>query len=326
MSARVVELPPGVALVVTDLHGDWPLYARYRDLFLELRARGLAQTLVFTGDLIHGEGQPWEDRSLEIVLDVMRLQEALGPALVVLLGNHELPHLYHFALSRGDTVYTPRFEAALGERRAEVLAFFAERPFYARTPAGVALCHTGAFPRAHDPEALARLWNFSHAAVREQLWSQLPPEARPALRQALEKELGVPYRVVARHYLAISGPEDPRYDEYLFGALVGKQPDFELLWEAFFNTNEREYAAEDYVAHVSALLAGLSQGYAPQRVLVTGHVGCRDGYQVVADGQQLRIASGAHAFPYEAGCYLLFDTTAPVKDARSLTAGLGSVF
>ncbi len=29
---RVVSLDDGVVMVVTDLHGDWPLYERYRTL------------------------------------------------------------------------------------------------------------------------------------------------------------------------------------------------------------------------------------------------------------------------------------------------------
>ncbi len=45
----------GVAMVVTDLHGDWEAYARYRDRFVELLAAGRADCLVFAGDLIHRE-------------------------------------------------------------------------------------------------------------------------------------------------------------------------------------------------------------------------------------------------------------------------------
>jgi len=37
---RLWSLDAGVAMVVTDLHGDWDLYARYRDRFIELHAAG----------------------------------------------------------------------------------------------------------------------------------------------------------------------------------------------------------------------------------------------------------------------------------------------
>ena len=52
---RLWSLDAGVAMVVTDLHGDWDSYARYRDRFIELHAAGQADCLIFTGDLIHRE-------------------------------------------------------------------------------------------------------------------------------------------------------------------------------------------------------------------------------------------------------------------------------
>ncbi len=62
---RVIDLEAGMAMVVTDLHGDWDAYQRYRDRFLDLRANGRADYLILTGDLIHHEGSEAEDKSLE---------------------------------------------------------------------------------------------------------------------------------------------------------------------------------------------------------------------------------------------------------------------
>jgi hypothetical protein len=39
-SPRLWSLDAGVAMVVTDLHGDWDAYARYRERFIELHAAG----------------------------------------------------------------------------------------------------------------------------------------------------------------------------------------------------------------------------------------------------------------------------------------------
>ncbi len=39
---RLWSLDTGVAMVVTDLHGDWEAYTRYRDRFLALHATGQA--------------------------------------------------------------------------------------------------------------------------------------------------------------------------------------------------------------------------------------------------------------------------------------------
>ncbi|MCJ7549355.1 MAG: metallophosphoesterase, partial [Anaerolineae bacterium] len=102
---RVVDIDTGVAMVVTDLHGDLPLYRRYRDVFLELHRQGLAQTLIFAGDMIHSEGTGTADGSLEIILDLIELEATLGSRLVVLLGNHEMPHIYHVPLAKGKFVY-----------------------------------------------------------------------------------------------------------------------------------------------------------------------------------------------------------------------------
>ena len=53
---RAVDLSRGVAYVVTDLHGEWGAYARYRDHFLYLHEKGAADYLIFLGDMIHGYG------------------------------------------------------------------------------------------------------------------------------------------------------------------------------------------------------------------------------------------------------------------------------
>lgn len=323
---RVVDIDTGVVMVVTDLHGDGELYTRYRDVFLQLRAQGLAQTLVFTGDLIHSEGAPEADQSLDIILDLITLQAELGPNLVVLLGNHEMPHIYHVPLSKGDHIYTPRFEAALGDDRAKVLAYFRSLPFFIRTPAGVTICHAGAFPEAQDPEVMAKLRSFSHEAVLAAAAAEMPPDQRPALRRAVSELSDVPYVELARTYTAVADERDPRYDDYLLGIFAGYQEDFRMLWSALFSRNEHDQGMAAYHRQVLALLADLSESYAPQSVLVTGHIGCRNGYRVIAEGSHLRIASGVHAHPYRSARYLLFNAKRPVASADDLLPGLGSVF
>ncbi|MBN1260391.1 MAG: metallophosphoesterase [Anaerolineae bacterium] len=324
--SRVVSVERGLVMVVTDLHGDWDLYQRYRDVFLALRERGLVDTLIFTGDLIHSEGPSASDKSLAIMLDLVRLRAYLEERLIVLLGNHELPHIYHITLAKGNTLFTPRFEHALGDQRDVVLAFLESLPFYVRTRAGVAICHAGAFPEAAELETARSLLDFSHRALLDSVAERLPQAARPALRVKLGDLLGASYDVLVRHDLAVSGPGDPRYDDFLIGQVASITPEFTLLWSALFSKNERQYAPAVYTAMVEALLHLLSGGFSPQRVLVTGHVRCRDGYRVLAQDRQLRIASGVHALPYHAARYLLFDAARPVTGAGDLVRGLGSVF
>lgn len=313
-------------MVVSDLHGDWPLYSRYRDVFLNLRAHNLASTLIICGDFIHSNAPPEDDGSLKIVRDLLALRSELGSDLVVLLGNHEMPHLYHVTLARGEHLYTPRFEAAMGAQRDAILDFFDSLPFFARTPAGVSICHAGAFAAAHNPAAMQQLLTLSHQAVINEITERLPLERRAELRAKVGKLCGQPYRELAQQYLAVSDPHDTHYDDYLIGFFTGEHTAFKLLWEALFSRNENAGGMDNYTRQVRALLAHLSRGYARQSVLVSGHIGCRHGYRVLAKGQQLRIASGAHAYPYAEARYLLFDTAKSITQAKELHAGLGCVF
>ncbi len=281
---RVVSLDDGVVMVVTDLHGDWPLYQRYRDIFLALRERGLVDTLVLAGDFIHSEGPPETDRSLDIVLDLMALRETLGPRLAVLLGNHEMAHLYAVVLSKGDFTYTPRFEAALSQHRDAVLSFFDSLPFFVRTRAGVAICHAGAFPQARDREAMAHLFAFSHRNVWARGAARAPLQYRELLRLRVGELSDAPYADLMRDYLGITDSADPHYDDYLISQFAMAEPAFDLLWAALCESNELQYGEVAYSGHVEALLHHLSEGYTLQTILVTGHIGCRNGYRVVPEG------------------------------------------
>jgi hypothetical protein len=323
---RVVDIDTGVAMVVTDLHGDLPLYQRYRDVYLELHRQGLAQTLIFTGDLIHSEGTGAADGSLEIILDLIQLEVTLGNRLVVLLGNHEMPHIYHVPLAKGKFVYTPHFEAVLGRHREAVLDFFRRRPFFVRTAAGVTICHAGAFPEAGDPGSMSRLRAFSHTHILGEVEEELADVHRPALRTAIESATLTPYPELARLYCGVESIENPRYDDYLVGVLAGFRDDFKLLWSALFSQNEHAGGMGAYTGQVRDLLNDLSRDYRPQRALVTGHIGCRNGYRIVAGGLHLRVAGGAHAHPPASAKYLLFDTGQAIDKTKDLLQGLGSVF
>ena len=322
---RVVSLEAGVAMVVTDLHGDWDAYSRYRDRFLALHAHGQADYLIFAGDLIHGQGAPQKDRSLDILLDILALRQTLGERLIYLLGNHELPHIYGIILQKGNRVYTPLFEAALGEHRAAVISLFESLPFYVRTPSGISITHAGASAETSPPGAAARVFNYSHRRILDDAASALPLEQRPSLRAGFGRLCHEDYSAMARTYLAVSGPDDPRYDDLLVGFLASSHPDFELLWAAIFTRNEQQYGEPNYAIFLDALLRDLSVGFHRQEVLVTGHIPCRDGFTLIAR-RQLRLTSDAQAHPLRAARYLRFDVEKRVRQAIELLPGLESVF
>jgi hypothetical protein len=274
---RVVDLESGIAMIVTDLHGDWDAYQRYRDRFLALQANGRADTLILTGDLIHHEGPETEDKSLEIVLDVLALQREVGDKLIYLLGNHEMPHIYSITLAKGQHLYTPRFEAAMGEHRAEIMTLFGNLPFYVRTKAGVTICHAGAAPEISMDETVQTVFNFSHEQLLKAAAAGISDNDRPSLRRAVAKMSQQSYDDMVREYLAITSPDDPRYDDFLIGTIASNlHPDFELLWAALFTRNEEQYGHYTYkmvggASHVKSLFGRFSPanypGFWPHEVL-----------------------------------------------------------
>lgn len=315
-------------MVVTDLHGDWDTYRRYRDRFIFLHTQGLADALVFTGDLIHAD-DPDHDDSLEIVLDVLAMRQAFGQAVIYLCGNHELPHIYGISLSRGDRVYTPPFEKAITHSglRCEILALFDSLPFYLRSRAGVSLTHAGAASVSSIPAVPAKLFNWNHQEILQWAADVLAQEDIEPLRQGfVDRNSHVPYNLLASYYLAVSDPADPRYNDLLRGFIASNHPDFfRVLWPALFTRNEAEYGNNDYRIFLDALLQSLSVDYTPQYALVAGHMTVKKGHKIVAS-QHLRLASGAHARPLQDGLYLVFDAARPIKDISELMRHCSSVF
>ena len=323
---RILDLDAGHVMVVTDLHGDYAAYSRYRDRFFALRAAGQAEVFLLAGDYVHSSTPQETDRSLEIVLDLLHLRETLGPDLVVLLGNHELPHLYGITISKGSLVYGPRLEKAMGSHRARILEFFDGLPFYMRTRAGVVVAHAGACEPATTAVGLQRLRDYSHQAELEKVDAFLADQDRPSLRAGLGKLSDQVYASLAAENLGVTDPADPRYDDVLRGVLVTSlSSTFQIAWEALFNKNEDEYGELKYAWILKAFLNSLSDGYVNQRALVSGHVSVVGGHQIVAN-RQLRLASWTHANPIQAGEYLLFDAGQPIQGVEDLLAGVRSLW
>lgn len=316
--SRAIDLTQGIAYVVTDLHGEWTPYVCYRDHFLDLHQQGAADILIFLGDVIHGYGPEEMDYSLAIVLDIMQLQAELGPqSVIMLLGNHELPHIYGITLAKGNLSLTPRFEHRLGNHRFEVIEFFKRLPFVVRTASGVMLMHSGATESATTPEAAQFLLSFSHQALLDEVTALLTRQDTASVLETYLRIDAQEYDRLARYHLAVTGPDDPRYLDLLRGLIVTNLSEWPLLWDFFFNRCEIQLIPNAYRAILARFLEVFSPPDMPQRVLVTGHIPVQGGFEIVME-QQLRIASWAHATPKEAGSYLLFDVALPVKEAADL--------
>jgi hypothetical protein len=325
---RLWSIEEGNVMVVTDLHGDWDAYRRYRDCFVDLRSKNQADWLVFSGDLIHSEN-PAHDNSLEIVLDVLDLQAAYGQEIIYLSGNHELPHIYGINLAKGKRVYTPEFEKDItqSQTRERVISLFDSLPFYVRTKAGVSIAHSGAPALTVSPDDVEKLFNWSHQTLLEWADNMLAPEDLATLRNGYAKmHEGIPYDTLARYYLAVTGSDDPRYNDLLRGFIASSYPTFDhILWAALFTRCEKEYGLSDYTIFLDAMLQELSTEFFAQQFLVAGHITLKGGYEVISK-RHLRLASAHHATPREAGQYLLFDAAQPLKSVNELLTGLDSVF
>ena len=326
---RLWSLEQGTAMIVTDLHGDWEAYRRYRDRFVDLAAHGQADCLIFTGDLIHSENPDKPDKSLDIVLDVEALLTSYGQAIIYLCGNHELPHIYGMSLAKSNKLLTPAFETALGQgsERDIVIDRFSALPFFIRTRAGVALTHAGAAAPMSVPGSAQKVFTWNHQCILDWAEEFMANEGVEDLRKAYARLYQADYTTMAQYFLNVFGPDDPRYNHLLRGFLASNYPDFhQLLWPVLFTHCEQEYGLGDYKIFLQAMLQELAVDFVPQRILVAGHMPVRSGgYQIVAQ-RHLRLASADHAMPLEAGRYLLFDTARPIHKVEELLPGLHSVF
>lgn len=316
-------------MVVSDIHGDKDAFARYASRFLRLRATKKVERLLLLGDVIHSEGPAEQDESLAILLDIMRMQRVLPPqSVVMLLGNHEMPHLYGVTLTKGRIEYTPRFEKALTEsgKRDEVLEFLDSLPFYVRTAAGVMFTHAG--PHGSAIAHLDMIRNFDHQKVIAEFDTTLSINPQPEqLRALYAKTMGMPYEQLARHYLGVTDANDPRYDHLLRAMMISQQSrEFEILWDILFTRCELGVPLALYQRTLTAFLDAFSvDAPTPQRFLITGHIPVNGGYSMVTDSH-LRIASAAHSRPRESGKHLVFDVARPVDNLTALEAMLENVF
>ena len=321
---RIVTAASGKLMVVTDLHGDWDAYRRCKTLFQQKQQAGQAHHIVFCGDLIHRESPPAEDASLKMLLDIRQWQRHEPGRVTYLLGNHELAQLYRIDLRKGDVRYTPRLATEMGSQRPELITYLATLPFYVRTAAGVAIAHAGVGRGMLKESGWVALKNLDHNAVWQSAAAQLSPRVRQQMRSRFDRMFPGGYAALIKDAWNITTPDDPFYDDLLISNLLFNDELGNLLWDTFFTQNEREYGNE-YEEMVARFLTLLSNGYQPQRLLITGHIACAKGYQIV-NSRQLRMASASHAKPRSEGKVLLFDASQPIHDINALANQLTNLF
>ena len=219
----------GVLLVATDLQGNWEDYRAVRERFAALRAQGSVDKLVIAGDVIHRyDGGP--DSSKEILDDLI---DHPDPNVIVLLGNHELMHLYHLNMERNGFRFVEALEERIAPNRARYADFLRELPYAVRTAAGVSITHTG----ANSPMAgIAENARYAHMVegqdglriVRQINHAEVLRAVTRLTRIALEASYGRP--------LAADFFDDftPQLGEQFLRTDLGA-----YLHDVFFNRNEK---------------------------------------------------------------------------------------
>ena len=327
--SRYLDIRSGNIMVVTDLHGDGDAFDRYVTTFETLRREGEVDRLIFLGDLIHGYGSPEEDDSLRMILDVIALREKYGDDTVTMvLGNHEMPHIYGVSLAKGDLEFTPRFERALGKHRKKITNFLMKLPFAVRTSAGVLLCHAG--PDSDSVRNIGRLRHFSHKTLLNDATKTLNAQDDIDAVYNSYAELsggGKSYAQLAQEYLAVENEDDPRFSHLLRALFISERDHrFSYLWDFLFSQNERGISMVVYEKICDKYLGEFSaNAYAEQKVCVSGHIRVQGGFQMV-NQKHLRLASAAHASPREAGGFLLFDASKKIERATDLEAAFHKGF
>lgn len=281
----VVDLPFGKLMIVSDLHGNAFDFRQIVTVYAALKREGKADYLVFLGDLIHGYPGKRKDASLEIVQELMRLQaNQKGSDVICLLGNHEMVHIYHIPLQRGNLEFTSWFENRIRGRREPIIRFFMQMPFMLRTKGGVLLNHAGASNRYKAYESFDLEWfkNYKH---------------QPEFREHIKN-------INTYH---------PR-----LGADFMETAEGDFLWDVLMNGNERQYG-EEYPNLVDDLLhfASFDRENTPLTRLVSGHIGVDYGAEIVGS-RKLRLCTSAGCLRDLEKKYLLIDADKKYAHSKEL--------
>ncbi|MEM9951207.1 MAG: metallophosphoesterase [Chloroflexota bacterium] len=321
---RVRHFDSGMAMVVTDLHGEGDAFDQVIHTFFDLLEAGQADRLIICGDLIHIR-RPVEDHSLRMVKEIIKWQEKLGEdTILMLMGNHEMPHIYNITLAKGHEEYTAPFEHALTQSgdRDIVHKFFRSLPLYITTEAGVLISHAGATAAVTKDYEAQNILTFDHDALiqlaDDRILNNLDIEVlkhdREYVQQAIE-------------YTAITGLDDPRFHHLLRGQVLSHdEEEFQFLWDVLFARNEQQWGNDTYQVIAQHFLRAIADATGQNlNVILAGHISTRGAYHIVCD-EHLRLSSFAHAHPHESGQYLLLDCAELVNQASDLVPHLRPLF
>ena len=283
---NILDIDNGKILVATDIHGNWEDYVKIREKYKTLKRNEKADILAYDGDIIHSDGK-YEDKSLEILDDLI---DNPDKSIIPVLGNHELMHIYHLEIKKGEmsTSFAEpleiRIEQERKNNREKYIKFMKQMPYAIRTKGGVVINHTGPNPpmAGFCRKGYENLVKFDSFRLMNQLdHDKILNPLKDTTRELIEQDYG--------HKLA-----DNFFDDFSpqIGQIFSSSPIGNYLWDVFFNMNEFDFKGGVYNLMLDNFLKTMSNGNKKQEFLVSGHIWVPDGYKTI-NGTQLRICSSS---------------------------------
>lgn len=344
VNKKVIDIDSGTWMVVADIHGDLEDYKRIKDIYHQKKESGELNGLIFAGDMIHSYCE--EDKSKEITDDLINLTKE-DKNIHVLLGNHELAHIYNFTFAREGKEVTSNFEIAIKDNREKYIEFFKSLPLYVRTQGGVVISHAGASKEVSRLDRLEDLIELNHDDIlKENMedsdkgFNTLTIKQKEEFKKNLEQHLyGMPYEEALKRFRGVDAKGKEKYESLLQGEFFHKShlfqrhsgeeemPNLDMVWllDMLFNGNENTYSRSDYLDIINKFLAKMSEDYTAQRFLVSGHIHKEAGFDNFED-KQLRIDSSAEVANPTAKSFLIIDANKTYFSVQELAENLCSLY
>jgi len=333
---KVIDLDEGRYMVVADIHGNIHDYCKVIQTYNKKKKLREVDGLIFAGDIVHSYGG--DDGSRQIIDDLINHQ--MDNNVHVLLGNHEIAHIYNFTLPTGKNELTHEFETDIKSNREKYVGFLKSLPIYARTKGGVVISHAGASKKVKNIDDIINLNHDEIIQENKKEFDSLTSEEKENFKELLEKKLyGLPYDEAFK-LLRGTEPDDSLLEgEFLYRNRDEnnefKNVDTEWLYDIFFNTNEKFFdngkeketrkSSSDYMDTLTKFLATMSEDYTPQNLLVSGHMHQKSGIDIFKN-KQLRITSSAQVDNDTVKSYLVVDAEKKYSSAMELLDNVHSLY
>tara|TARA_Y100000589_G_C27040689_1_gene583040 strand:- start:78 stop:971 length:894 start_codon:yes stop_codon:yes gene_type:complete len=297
MTRRILHLHDGYAFVVSDLQGNLADFERILQLYYGRRQSVDSVYLLICGDLIHSYGG-YNDESLKMLDMVIELSKK-DLNIFLLMGNHELAHVMHWNLKKGNFNFSENLEIKMAEERHKYGHFLQNLPFAAFTKGGLFFNHTG--PSKALAMINSEVWDLFFKFNSPWKWySELD----------FEKSFGI--------------TED--HAEFWNQALGRKTLDTaegKILWEVFMNKNELNYG-EEYPRIVENFVITINK-LAVANIIISGHIEESDGFKIVHENH-FRLCSSHGASSNKSKKYLYLPIKKKFRKADELMPYLNNLW